>query len=183
MKKFLLFIIVIFLVCFSFDLNQVREISHNAPLKYTENQNGVGQFTLAWIDKDGKDYTFIDENDGSKFIANPPKSNSKDITVKYQLLMNMGGSRSAKPGEIKITIPKYMYYGRDNKPVSQEIDIPIAKYPEKGSVGFYYKEEINSNGEEVYVIENFEEIPASYVFESTVIAPRIPFVIILKTFL
>ena len=138
--------------------------------------NDLGQFSLTWVsDKHTSSKGIPDPNNPSILNVSPNENNIYDAytntnggaQVTYQLIFNMGGSEDAPAGAIKLKLPKNMFYGRDNKPISGQImDIPLVEYPEAAGTGFNYRFETDSaTGEEYIILENFQTIPASYTFE------------------
>lgn len=81
----------------------------------------------------------------------------------------MGGSKNAPAGSITIKIPRYLYYGRDGKPLTnQVVDIPLVEYPNEGGTGFNWRYEKDDDGVDWIVLENNQEISASYLFECSI---------------
>jgi len=151
--------------------------SHNVVMSPTKAPNDVGQFQLSWTNSSINSAGAVDENDKSLFVMNSydnkiynaSNNTGGGLHATYQLIFNMGGSESAPAGAIQIKIPRYLYYGRDGKPIaSQIIDIPLVEYPNEGGTGFNWRYEKDDSGNDWIVLENNQETSASYTFECSI---------------
>ena len=147
---------------------------HSVSMRNTGND--LGQFSLTWVSDKVSSYKGIPDPDNPSILNVSPNENNiynaytntnGGAQVTYQLIFNMGGSEDAPVGAIQIRLPKNLFYGRDNKPISGQImDIPLVAYPESSGTGFNYRFETGAEtGEEFLVLENYQVIPASYTFE------------------
>lgn len=136
--------------------------------------NEVGNFTLTWIAGNTGETGTLDENGvlqvepGENNIFNAESNYSGGAHVTYQLMFNMGGSEEAAPGAIKIKIPRYLFYGRDGKPLTdQSLDVPLVEAPEATGTGFNYQF-ITENDMDYILLTNYQVIPSSYSFECSI---------------
>lgn len=145
--------------------------------KIVSNPNGVGQFQLTWLNSTINNTGTIDENNHSIFQLNADDNTKYNATSKpegglhasYQMVFNMGGSDAAPPGSITIKIPRYLYYGRDGKPIANQIiDIPLVEYPNEGGTGFNWRYEKDNENKDWIILENNQETSASYTFECSI---------------
>ena len=176
-----LFLVVFGLVIITFVISiglfkSYHKVNKNVRLSPNAS-NEVGEFQLAWTNSKINNAGSIDENDTSHFIMNAAQNkvyNASSNTgggghATYQLVFNMGGSKNAPAGSITIKIPRYLYYGRDGKPLTnQVIDIPLVEYPNEGGTGFNWRYEKDDDGNDWIVLENNQEISASYLFECSI---------------
>lgn len=163
-----------------------------------EPANEIGQFIISWdapvievpepeydeegnlIEKPGPDKSEGIVMEGSEHLLlieaseNNVYNAETDITggikVTYQMIFNMGGSEEAEAGSIKIKFPKYLFYGRDDLPIGEQIlDVPLVAAPDTTGTGFHYSFETDAEtGDEYLVLVNYKEIPAAYSFECSI---------------
>ena len=136
--------------------------------------NSLGQFGIAWVSNNSASQGVIDDSNKNIINLHPQRNIAYDVynntnggaRVTYQLIFNMGGSEDAPIGAINIRIPRYVFYGRDGNPLTdQVIDIPLVEYPEAAGTGFNYRFEVGTDGVDYIILENYRVIPASYAFE------------------
>ena len=151
--------------------------SNSVLLSDSKAPNDVGQFQLSWTNSKINTAGAVDSNDKSIFVMNSYDNkiyNESSNTgggghATYQLVFNMGGSEAAPAGAIQIKIPRYLYYGRDGKPIAnQVIDIPLVDYPNEGGTGFNWRYEKDDDGNDWIILENNQETSASYTFECSI---------------
>ena len=176
-----LFLVVFGLVIITFVISiglfkSYHKVNKNVRLSPNAS-NEVGEFQLAWTNSSINNAGHVDENDSSRFIMNAVQNkryNASSNTgggghATYQLVFNMGGSKNAPAGSITIKIPRYLYYGRDGEPLTNQIiDIPLVEYPNEGGTGFNWRYEKDDDGNDWIVLENNQEISASYLFECSI---------------
>lgn len=176
-----LFLVVFGLVIITFVISiglfkSYHKVNKNVRLSPNAS-NEVGEFQLAWTNSKINNAGHVDENDSSRFIMDAVQNKVYDASsntgggghATYQLVLNMGGSKNAPAGSITIKIPRYLYYGRDGKPLTdQVIDIPLVEYPNEGGTGFNWRYEKDDDGNDWIVLENNQEISASYLFECSI---------------
>lgn len=183
-KKYIFIVSVLFVIAFlltdiDFDklgskLYTNLSFSNINASKYGD--NSVGDFLLTWVEGNSGSTGFIDDENnyilkvapGENNIYDPESASTAGVQVTYQLVFNMGGSVEAPPGTINIRIPRYMFYGRDGKPIEdQVIDIPLVKYPEAAGTGYNYQF-VADEGKDYILLTNYETIPPSYAFECSI---------------
>ena len=169
------FLVISFVISIGF-LEKNSNVNNDVELSL-RSSNDVGQFQISWVNSSINNAGAIDKNDHSKFImdATQNKRYNASSTIDggghatYQIIFNIGGSEDAPKGAITIKIPRYLYYGRDGNPLTdQVIDIPLVEYPNEGGTGFNWRYETDDDGNDWIILENNQEISASYIFECSI---------------
>ena len=182
-KKYIFVVSAIFLALYllvDVDFNRFsRRLIDNlsfSNINANSTSNGVGNFLLTWVEGNSGSTGVLDADNkyilnvtpGENNIYNPESASTAGVQVTYQLVFNMGGSVEAAPGTINIRIPKYMFYGRDGNPISNQIiDIPLVAYPEAAGTGYNYQF-VTEEGVDYILLSNYETIPPSYAFECSI---------------
>ena len=182
-KKYILIVTVLFVIAYLLIGLDYKKISTKlftnlsfSNINANNTSNGVGNFILTWVEGntgstgvlDGDNQYVLNVAPGENNIYNPESASTAGVQVTYQLVFNMGGSIEAPPGTINIRIPRYMFYGRDGNPISNQIiDIPLVAYPEAAGTGYNYQF-VTDEGVDYILLSNYETIPPSYAFECSV---------------
>ena len=98
-----------------------------------------------------------------------PSRNLSDLDAlgtfaKASITFSFGGMENARPGEIEIRLPQYIFYNRDGNPQGA-IDIGVSDEP-GGSTDFLYR--IDEDTQEI-VLTNYQEIEPGYIFKCDIV--------------